>query len=98
MILKWLAGNETPLPISKKEKRSYRTLVCALTLFFLSFLFAQINLKLCESRFICGENEKTAPLEIPRLATLAEHGERASGFTATDANDITARGDKTQGE
>lgn len=59
MILKWLAGNETPLPIPKKEKHSYRTLVCVLTLFFLSFfLFAQINLKLCESRFICGENEK----------------------------------------
>lgn len=65
MILKWRAGNETPLPITKKEKHSYRTLVCALTLFLSFFLFAQINLKLCESRFICGENEKNRAVGNP---------------------------------
>lgn len=56
---------------------------------------------LYESQFICGENEekqKKAELEIPRLSKLAEAGERASGFTAPDANDITARGDETQWE
>lgn len=41
---------------------------------------------------------KKTQLEIPHLAKLAEAGERASGFTASDANDITICGDKTQGE
>lgn len=32
-----------------------------------------------------------AQLVIPHLAKLAEADERASGFTASDANDITTR-------
>lgn len=48
------------------------------------------------SLFVEGTEKKK--LEIPRLAKLAEAVERASGFTTSDANDITARQDKTQGE
>lgn len=58
MILKWRAGNETPLPITKKRKALISNACVCLNSFLSFFLFAQINLKLCESRFICGENEK----------------------------------------
>lgn len=38
------------------------------------------------------KGEGGAQLVIPHLAKLAEAGERAPGFTASDAHDITARG------
>lgn len=73
---------------------------------FLFFHFAQTNLKLSHGLFavrmketgcVCGGGVGGGALEIPHLAKLAGHGERASGFTASDANDITAHSDKAWG-